>query len=213
MCEPQPSMCWRLISGTGGLPYYAESELLFEDDYGLTDNAKYLMKVLGLYDAGFVHYQALIWLGPNGTLTGLHSDIDALNVLFQAYGSKTMWLFPPSQSPLLYTSDKYDYGAYLSHVDPFHPDYDRFPLFKDAQPIEITINAGDALFVPPQWYHYVKSNSVSVSVSLRMFSICESFALGSWIVLDQLHDWGLYHTHSCTCHTSGAANHDGTAPY
>lgn len=78
-------------------------------------------------------FQHLFWMGPKGAVTGLHSDIDPLNLLLQMYGKKTLWLFPITevrrsltsavtrtilplalaQTKYLYKSGKYDFGASL----------------------------------------------------------------------------------------------------
>merc|ERR1712032_370689 len=42
-------------------------------------------------------------------------------------------------------------------VNVTHPDYDRFPLFKDAHVMKIEVPAGSALILPAYWYHQVES--------------------------------------------------------
>lgn len=42
-------------------------------------------------------FQAVLWIGPAGARTGLHSDVDPMSVLFQANGTKTVWLVPPEE--------------------------------------------------------------------------------------------------------------------
>lgn len=85
----------------------------------------------------------MFWMGPRHTITGLHSDTEAMNVLHQMFGSKvdptsrcglirsgqTVWMFPPSEVPNLYPSDKYDNGAVNYEVDPFNPDLQQYPRF------------------------------------------------------------------------------------
>lgn len=46
---------------------------------------------------GMLHYNLLFWIGPAGAKTGLHSDIDARNLLFQLHGKKVFGMFPPDQ--------------------------------------------------------------------------------------------------------------------
>jgi len=41
----------------------------------------------------------------------------------------------------------------------------QFPLFKDAKYVDCILEAGECLYIPVGWWHYVKSLSVSFSVS------------------------------------------------
>jgi len=153
----------------------------------------------------------MFWMGPKHTLTGLHADTEAMNVLHQLYGSKTMWMFPPSQVENLYPSDKYDNGATNFLVDPFNPDTERFPRYTRATPVNVTVNAGDALFVPYGWPHYVRSETASVSLSGRSYSVCEVAAHLPTITFSILHRLGLYKDReTCACHISRRAKSDAT---
>lgn len=185
----------------GKLPYFAEQDELFDENPRLALAARRLVDALGVHDVGFFHYQTLFWIGPAGSVTGLHMDVDAFNVLCQVYGSKKIWIYPIAQSHLLYPSSKYDLGASLAMVDHFAPDFDRFPLFKQAQPLEVEVHAGDVIFIPSHWYHACQASTVSVSVSVRLYTMCESLAAAPLTVLDILHQWGLYRHNDCVCHS------------
>ena len=52
-----------------------------------------------------------------------------------------------------------------SRVDVMHPNLDEFPLFVDVEFIDATLYPGDALYIPPGWWHRVKAATVSFSVS------------------------------------------------
>ena len=70
--------------------------------------------------------QAFLIFGPAGTVTPLHHD--TLNVLLaQVYGRKSVKLIPSNQLHLVYNN----IGVF-SDVDCSRPDYDRYPLFKEA---------------------------------------------------------------------------------
>lgn len=60
---------------------------------------------------------------------------------------------------------------------------------------------GDVAFIPSFWYHAARSDTVSVSVSVRLFSVCEALAVAPLTVLDVLHNWGLYRANDCVCHS------------
>ena len=45
------------------------------------------------------------------------------------------------------------------------PDDGRFPDFPALEHFDAILAPGDMLYIPPRWWHYVKSLSVSFSVS------------------------------------------------
>lgn len=101
------------------------------------------------------------WAGMKGTRTRLHNDQGVDNLLCVVKGVKRVELYPPSQAPLLYVKGN------ISAVDVDHPDYDTFPEFRNASGCTALLRAGDALYIPAYWYHYVMNESqYSVAVSL-----------------------------------------------
>ena len=103
------------------------------------------------------------WLGPGGTVTPLHCDYDD-NLFAQVWGRKRIWLAPPHHEPYLYPREA---NALLfgSPFDPDAPDYQRFPLARQAALVEVVVDAGDMLYVPAGWYHQVRSLSFSLSAN------------------------------------------------
>jgi hypothetical protein len=101
------------------------------------------------------------WLGPVGTVTPLHCDYDD-NIFAQIWGSKRIILSPPHHDEFLYPREA---NAILfgSPFDPEAPDFDRFPLARQASMIECVVNPGDLLYVPAGWYHQVRSLTFSLS--------------------------------------------------
>lgn len=101
------------------------------------------------------------WIGPAGTVTPLHCDYDD-NIFAQIWGSKRIFLSPPHHDVYLYPSEA---NAILfgSPFDPEAPDYEKFPLARQASMIEVIVNPGDMLYVPAGWYHQVRSLTFSLS--------------------------------------------------
>jgi lysine-specific demethylase 8 len=79
-------------------------------------------------------------------------------------GRKYVRLFHPSCTPALYPY-KDGLTTNSSQVDVDAPDHTRFPLFGTAQYVDCILEAGQMLYIPPGWWHYVRSLSVSFSVS------------------------------------------------
>jgi ribosomal protein L16 Arg81 hydroxylase len=53
----------------------------------------------------------------------------------------------------------------MLQVDVDVPDTEQFPLFASLDHWDCILEPGDMLFIPPKWWHYVKSLTVSFSVS------------------------------------------------
>jgi hypothetical protein len=105
-----------------------------------------------------------------GSRTPLH--FDALeNLLVVVRGRKDVTLWHPQHSALLYPRDD-GAAAIFSRADIYHPDFDAFPLLRDALPLGLRaeLAAGDALYLPRRWWHAVKSPSGQLNVSLSYWT-------------------------------------------
>jgi hypothetical protein len=106
-----------------------------------------------------------LWLGPAGTVTHLHRD-GTDNLFAQIWGSKHFTLYSPDQRPFLSAwAPPADNGLDGCDVDPDQPDYDRFPLFRQARKTECVVQAGELFFLPEGWFHHVRSLAPSLSVN------------------------------------------------
>jgi len=101
------------------------------------------------------------WVGPAGTVTPLHCDYDD-NIFAQVWGRKRLFLSPPHHDVFLYPSEA---NAILfgSPFDPEAPDFERFPLARQATMIACLVEPGDMLYVPAGWYHQVRALTFSLS--------------------------------------------------
>ncbi|QKY08662.1 cupin-like domain-containing protein [Janthinobacterium lividum] len=101
------------------------------------------------------------WVGPGGTVTPLHCDYDD-NIFAQVWGRKRIFLSPPHHDVFLYPSEA---NAILfgSPFDPEAPDFERFPLARQASMIACIVEPGDMLYVPAGWYHQVRALTFSLS--------------------------------------------------
>jgi ribosomal protein L16 Arg81 hydroxylase len=106
---------------------------------------------------------ARFWIGPAKTVTPLHCDYDD-NIFAQIWGRKRIFLAPPHHDEFLYPREA---NALLfgSPFDPEAPDYDRFPLARQASLIECIVEPGDMLYVPAGWYHQVRAQTFSLSAN------------------------------------------------
>ena len=103
------------------------------------------------------------WLGPAGTVTPLHCDYDD-NVFAQIWGSKRISLAPPHHADFLYVREA-NPVLFGSPFDPEAPDFERFPLARQAAVVACIVRPGDLLYVPAGWYHQVRALSFSLSAN------------------------------------------------
>ncbi|KAI9194053.1 hypothetical protein LWI28_002753 [Acer negundo] len=103
------------------------------------------------------------WFGPARTVTPLHHDPHH-NILAQVVGKKYIRLYPASLSEELhpYTETML---CNSSQVDLDHIDETKFPNVPDLDFLDCILDEGEMLYIPPKWWHYVRSLSISFSVS------------------------------------------------
>ncbi|XP_067145496.1 lysine-specific demethylase 8 [Centruroides vittatus] len=103
------------------------------------------------------------WFGPEGTISPLHHD-PKHNLLAQVMGEKYVRLYDEENTPMLYPHPSKLLDN-TSQVDVENPDLNKFPKFSSAQYQECILKSGEVLYIPRKCWHYVRSLSVSFSVS------------------------------------------------
>eukprot|EP00794_Sanderia_malayensis_P015906 gene15906-17506_t len=103
------------------------------------------------------------WFGPGGTISPLHQD-PYENIFAQVVGEKYIRLYDRKYSKLVYPHESHLLDN-TSQVDVENPDIQKFPLFAEAPYTESVIREGELLYIPAKCWHYVRSLSLSFSVS------------------------------------------------
>lgn len=103
------------------------------------------------------------WFGPCGTVSPLHHD-PKHNFLVQVVGEKYVRLYDHKHTNSLYPHPE-EMLSNTSQVDVENPDFSKFPRFSEVPYKECILRSGEMLYIPPKCWHYIRSLSVSFSVS------------------------------------------------
>ena len=103
------------------------------------------------------------WFGPSGTVSPLHHD-EKRNLFAQVVGSKYIRLYHPEMTYGLYPHTSHLLNT-TSQVDVEAPDLTAFPLYEAVTFSDCVLHDGEMLYIPPMYWHYVRSLTTSFSVS------------------------------------------------
>lgn len=134
------------------------------------------------------------WAGDGRAVTSMHKD-PYENIYCVISGHKDFILHPPTDRPWIpykrYPPAAYlevSHGNFVINpqnlepliekdsehkledvpwicVDPLAPDFKRYSSYRNASPLQVRVNAGDALFLPSLWYHHVRQSHGCIAVN------------------------------------------------
>lgn len=108
-------------------------------------------------------YSRMIWMGPKGCISPLHYDpLD--NLLMQIVGRKAVKLLPRNV-PASSVGAGDEYGQQYNTSSLNMDQVDHLPEDVQSQLLHTVLEPGDALYIPYQWWHYVRSLDSSISVN------------------------------------------------
>ncbi|XP_012226382.2 bifunctional peptidase and (3S)-lysyl hydroxylase JMJD7 [Linepithema humile] len=131
------------------------------------------------------------WMGDERAVTSMHKD-PYENVYCVVSGEKNFILHPPTDLPWI-PYENYPSAVYKEHesgkwtieptinethtsehiasstpwicIDPLNPDYKKYPEYRNAHTLRVTLEAGDALYLPSLWFHHVTQSHACVSIN------------------------------------------------
>ena len=102
--------------------------------------------------------------GPGGEFPYLHYDLLRLHAwITQLHGDKEFTLYAPDQERFLYVNPDVPWQSSIR--DHHHPDYEQYPLFRQARAQKVVLHAGETLFLPCGWWHTARSLNMTISVA------------------------------------------------
>lgn len=105
------------------------------------------------------------WLGGEGTITPAHFDV-ADNLLGLVRGHKRVLLWDADAYPHLYvnpTGARHERNSRMGSLEDVDPE--AWPLFANARALRCELEAGEMLFIPLGWFHYVETTTFTVGVN------------------------------------------------
>jgi lysine-specific demethylase 8 len=104
------------------------------------------------------------WIGAAGTIARLHRDLpDNLHVLLS--GRKRFTLISPSSSSRIYPNGILDPFPNGCKIDIEHPDFENYPKLRGVEALVAELEAGDAIYIPRNWWHHVRTLELSIAVN------------------------------------------------
>jgi len=104
--------------------------------------------------------------GMKGVIAENHFD-GSRNMIALMGGERRYILAHPEQCENLSLFPRGHPSARHSAVDWSDPDWDQFPQFRDAEVNEVILQAGDVLYLPTFWFHYIISLDVNYQCNTR----------------------------------------------
>jgi lysine-specific demethylase 8 len=111
-----------------------------------------------------------LWMGPRGSVTPIHHDFSD-NFFVEVRGRKRVVMYAPEPEQAFYRLPFRAVNGrsswHISRVGSLdNVERDEFPQFERAQPIDVTVEQGDVLYIPSFYWHEVHSlDSPSMSLS------------------------------------------------
>ncbi len=136
--------------------------------FNLLQNCPDLLDDFEYPDLGVKFFKKLpvMFIGGEGSKVVMHYDMDlANNFHFNFVGKKRVILYPPDQTGLIYKVPHSIVSMEIIDMD--DPDLESFPALAKAKGFETILEHGDALYMPSKWWHFVKYETASLSLTLR----------------------------------------------
>lgn len=121
-----------------------------KDVIGITDQA---LSNLTLTDIDTIGYDANNTLKTSNTMDDNHEN-----------GGRACQLENVSCSCMCECHHKPNTVPWVA-IDPLDPDYKKYPEYRAAHPLQVTLYPGDVLYLPSLWFHHVQQGNDTIAVN------------------------------------------------
>lgn len=119
--------------------------------------------------------QTFIFMGEKGTKTDMHNGFTH-TLFIQIQGKKKWTLYHPNERFFLDPCAG-RHTHYYTHANPNKQDDIKYPLLKYAKKYEIVCEAGDVLWFPSLFWHYVENPESNIGVAFKFVNVPQSFQI------------------------------------
>ncbi len=137
--------------------------------YNLFDHAPELVNDFNMPNIinGWNKRYYYMFFGGQGSSVNLHYDIDCSHVFLSQFQTrKKVYLFAPDQGELLYHQP----FTVKSQMDVNNPDYEKYPALKYVEGLTGTLEHGETLFMPSQYWHHMEYIEGGFGLALRAYT-------------------------------------------
>lgn len=138
--------------------------------YNILAGAPELIKDFSYPEIGLRFFKRLpvLFAGGKGAKVQMHFDIDMADIFLCHFGGKKrVLLISPEQTRYMYHVP-FSFSS-LFDVNFDEPDYDKYPALANLEAEVVELKHGDALYIPPGYWHYIVYEEIGFSMSLRAF--------------------------------------------
>ena len=161
--------------------YFSESNSDFLQETGVIKNFQYNDEFLRPSMVSNCNYD--IMMGSQNTLTPFRYELNFRNFFLVTAGSVQIKLTPPKSSKYLYPIRDYENFEFHSPVNPWQVQTQYRADFDKIKCLEITLNTGKCMFIPPYWWYSIKFNKDSSISCFNYRTYMNNIAISPHIAL------------------------------
>jgi hypothetical protein len=142
--------------------YFSENNTEFLQETGIIKHFQYNDEFLRPYMVSNCNYD--IMFGSENTITPFRYELNYRNYFLVTEGSITVKMAPPKSSKYLHLVKDYENFEFRSPINPWKPQQKYVADFDKIKCLEVTMNIGQTIYIPPYWFYsikFLKNSSVS----------------------------------------------------
>jgi hypothetical protein len=157
------------------IKYYSEDNYEFLSESGLLKKITIDDDILRPYMGCNRLYDVLT--GSFNGYTPLRYEVNDRNFFMVVNGYIDVLLIPPKYSKYLRGNPNYETFEFNSLIDVWNTQEKYSQEYKKSKSIQITINSGKVLYIPPYWWYSIRFHKRSSVVSLKYRTYMNNIAI------------------------------------